>query len=100
LGPIFQPLLKINTKNFLNLNILIIKFKTTRYNTGSYGSVNYWKIENSWGTEGPYSDKWFGEYTFQLIVPKKYITNDEKNVWNGEISSSFPIWSQIGSLAI
>ena len=78
----------------------------TGYNTDPYGAVNYWKIENSWGTDGPYggslvcSDRWFREYTYQLIVPKKYITNEEKNIWNGEISSSFPIWDPMGSLAI
>lgn len=76
------------------------------YNSDPYGSVNYWKIENSWGTEGPYagslicSDKWFREYTYQLIIPKKYITDTELSVWNGNISSSFPIWDPMGSLAI
>ena len=50
------------------------------YNADQYGSVNYWKIENSWGTTGPYagnlicSDSWFKQYTYQLIIPKKYIT--------------------------
>ena len=75
------------------------------YNTDPYGAVNYWKIENSWGTDGPYSgnlicsDKWFREYTYQLIVPKKYISDDEKKIWAGEIDRSFPIWDPMGSLA-
>ena len=62
------------------------------YNTDVYGAVNYWKIENSWGTEGPYagnlicSDKWFREYTYQLIIPKKYISEEEKEIWHGENS--------------
>ena len=76
------------------------------YNTDEYGSVNYWKIENSWGTEGPYSGnlicshKWFKEYTYQLIIPKKYISDTEKEVWSGEVSKLFPIWDPMGSLAI
>lgn len=78
----------------------------TGYNTDPYGSVNYWKIENSWGTDGPYggslicSDRWFREYTYQLIIPKKYITEEELNVWNGNINNSFPIWDPMGSLAL
>jgi len=75
------------------------------YNTDQYGSVNYWKIENSWGTTGPYagnlicSDSWFKQYTYQLIIPKKYITPDELNTWNGDVMKSFPIWDPMGSLA-
>lgn len=75
------------------------------YNTDQYGSVNYWKIENSWGTTGPYagnlicSDSWFKQYTYQLIIPKKYITPDELNTWNGDVIKSFPIWDPMGSLA-
>ena len=75
------------------------------YNTDQYGSVNYWKIENSWGTTGPYagnlicSDSWFKQYTYQLIIPKKYITSDELNIWSGDVLKSFPIWDPMGSLA-
>ena len=75
------------------------------YNTDPYGAINYWKIENSWGTEGPYSgnlicsDKWFREYTYQLVIPKKYLSEEELAVWCGEISKSFPIWDPMGSLA-
>ena len=77
----------------------------TGYNLDKYGKVNYWKIENSWGTTGPYkgnlicSDEWFKEYTYQLILPKKYLSEEELNVWNGSISKSFPLWDPMGSLA-
>ena len=75
------------------------------YNTDKYGAINYWKIENSWGTDGPYkgnlicSDEWFNEYTYQLIVPKKYLSENELTVWNGQVSKSFPLWDPMGSLA-
>lgn len=77
----------------------------TGYNTDQYGAINYWMIENSWGTDGPYggsllcSDKWFREYTYQIVIPKKYITETELCVWDGETSKLFPIWDPMGSLA-
>lgn len=75
------------------------------YNNDKYGHINYWKIENSWGTDGPYkgnlicSNDWFNEYTYQLIVPKKYLTQNELAVWQGEVSRLFPLWDPMGSLA-
>lgn len=75
------------------------------YNEDQYGSINYWKIENSWGCDGAYkghlicSDDWFKEYTYQLIVPKKYLEESELTLWNGEISQEFPLWDPMGSLA-
>jgi len=75
------------------------------YNMDKYGSIDYWKIENSWGTDGPYkgnlmcSDEWFKEYTYQLVIPKKYLTEDELSIWFGDISKSFPLWDPMGSLA-
>ena len=75
------------------------------YHVGQYGEIDYWKIENSWGTDGPYkgfllcSDKWFNDYTYQLIVKKKYLSDKELSIWNGKIVSSFPLWDPMGSLA-
>lgn len=43
------------------------------------GKAKKWKVENSWGpTNGVgghliMSDKWFDEYTFRLVVEKKYV---------------------------
>ncbi len=77
----------------------------TGYNEDQYGSINYWKIENSWGVDGPYkgylvcSKDWFNEYTYQLIINKKYLNNQEKDVWSGEIAENLPIWDPMGSLA-
>ena len=45
------------------------------------------------------SDQWYKEYTYQLIVPKKYLKNTELNLWNGQISQEFPLWDPMGSLA-
>ena len=75
------------------------------YNEDQYGTINYWKIENSWGSDGVFkghlmcSDQWYKEYTYQLIVPKKYLKESELNLWNGRISQEFPLWDPMGSLA-
>lgn len=75
------------------------------YNTDSYGKVDYWKIENSWGTDGPFkghlmcSHAWFKEYTYQLVLPKRLLSAQEGVVWGGEISKHFPLWDPMGSLA-
>ena len=75
------------------------------YNEDQYGTINYWKIENSWGSDGVFkghlmcSDQWYKEYTYQLIVPKKYLKEPELNLWNGRISQEFPLWDPMGSLA-
>ena len=75
------------------------------YHENQYGAIDYWKIENSWGQDGPYkgylvcSDKWFKEYTYQLIVPKKFLDLAEENIWNGSIYKNLPLWDPMGSLA-
>jgi bleomycin hydrolase len=75
------------------------------YHEDQYGSIDYWKIENSWGPEGPYkgslvcSDKWFKDYTYQLIVPKKFLTKKELVLWNSDNVTNLPLWDPMGSLA-
>ena len=75
------------------------------YHEDQYGSIDYWKIENSWGPEGPYkgylvcSDKWFKEYTYQLIIPKQFLKKNELSLWNGPMDKLFPLWDPMGSLA-
>jgi len=76
------------------------------YHKDNYGQIDYWKIENSWGNRGNYSghlvcsDKWFKEYTFNLVLPKKYLSQEEKEIWNSnEFSAKFPLWDPMGTLA-
>jgi bleomycin hydrolase len=72
--------------------------------------INRWQIENSWGegknkeedkSNGYYSmtDKWLEEYVFEIIVNKKYLSNDLKKKWNENIQERFPIWDPFGTLA-
>lgn len=77
------------------------------YHSDPYGNVDYWLIENSWGSDGPYkghlvcSDAWFREYTYQLIVPRSFLNEEESAVWNAnDFALRFPLWDPMGSLAL
>ena len=68
------------------------------------GVPTKWKIENSWGSEagkkGFYimSDTWFKKYTYQAVVHKKYLTDEEKKAYEAEPIHLAP-WDPFGSLA-
>ena len=63
-----------------------------------------WKIENSWGDatgqKGYYlaSDSWFDQYVYQAVVDKKYLSKEEKAVWEEEPKVLKP-WDPMGALA-
>lgn len=74
--------------------------------------INRWQIENSWGEnkeegneennyDGYYSmtDKWMKEYVFEIIINKKYLSNDIKKKWNQEIQHYLPLWDPFGVLS-
>ena len=48
------------------------------------GKPTRWRVENSWGKDagkdGYYimSDKWFDEFTYQVVVDEKYLTDEER----------------------
>lgn len=73
-------------------------------NLDENGKPTRWRVENSWGKdagcEGYYvmSDEWFDEYTYQIVVNKKYLTAEQQQ----EIEQA-PIelepWDPMGSLA-
>lgn len=73
-------------------------------NLDDNGKPTRWRVENSWGKEagadGYYvmSDDWFTEYTYQVVVHKKYLTDVQRE----ELEQS-PIelepWDPMGSLA-
>lgn len=75
------------------------------YHLDGFGNVDYWKIENSWGKRGKYdghlvcSDKWFKEFTFQVVIDKSLLSDEEAVLWNeGEITT-LPLWDPLGTLA-
>ncbi|MEA2096903.1 MAG: C1 family peptidase [Candidatus Cloacimonadota bacterium] len=65
---------------------------------------NRWKVENSWGDKNGkkgyfvMSDKWFEEYTYQIVINKKYLQKDLIKAWELEPIILKP-WDPMGSLA-
>lgn len=62
-----------------------------------------WKIENSWGKEGPnkgyffMSDTWFDAFVYQAVINKKYLT-DKLDILAAEPIILKP-WDPMGTLA-
>lgn len=63
-----------------------------------------WKVENSWsdksGQDGYYlmTDAWFDEYNYQVVVNKKYLTDEQRAAFDQEPVKLAP-WDPMGSLA-
>ena len=64
-----------------------------------------WKVENSWGADhgrdgfDTLSDAWFDEYVYQVVVDKKYLTDDERATYETEEPRVLAPWDPMGSLA-
>ena len=64
-----------------------------------------WKVENSWGSEpgrkGYYvmSDEWFGEYAYQILLNRKYLSPEQSAAFDTDPVVLAP-WDPMGSLAL
>lgn len=73
-------------------------------NLDENGKPTRWRVENSWGKdagcEGYYvmSDEWFDEYTYQIVVNKKYLTAEQRQELEQTPIELEP-WDPMGSLA-
>ncbi len=63
-----------------------------------------WRIENSWGDKAGdkgyflMTDKWFDEYTYEVVIDKKYLPNKIIDIFKKEPVQLNP-WDPMGSLA-
>lgn len=63
-----------------------------------------WKVENSWGEKvgkkGMFimNDKWFDDHTYQVVINKKYLSEDQLKYWELDPIELEP-WDPMGSLA-
>lgn len=70
------------------------------------GNPVLWKVENSWGKDhgrngfDTLSDPWFDEYVYQVVVDKKYLTDEERATYETEEPTVLEPWDPMGSLAV
>ncbi len=63
-----------------------------------------WKVENSWGDESgdkgifSMSDAWMDQFTYQIMVDRKYVDEKWLKAYDGPLTKLAP-WDPIGSLA-
>lgn len=73
-------------------------------NLNENGQPDRWKVENSWsekrGQKGYYvmTDEWFSEYTYQVVIDKKYLSQEQLAAYEQEPIALKP-WDPMGSLA-
>ena len=83
-----------------NHAMVIVGYHKTKDDT----NVQRWKIENSWGSSSGHkgfllmTDTWFSEYVFQVLIQKKYLSQDELKLLDTEPSIIEP-WDPLGTLA-
>ena len=76
----------------------------TGVNLDENGKPQRWRVENSWGKDarkdGYYvmSDRWNDQYTYQVVVNRKYLTEGELRQYESDPIALEP-WDPMGSLA-
>ncbi|XP_069082360.1 bleomycin hydrolase [Pleurodeles waltl] len=71
---------------------------------GKEGSFEKWRVENSWGDDRGnkgyliMTDDWFSEYVYEVVVDKKYLSEEILEVLKQE-PIVLPAWDPMGALA-
>jgi len=74
-------------------------------NLDADGRPTLWKVENSWGEDhgrdgfDTMSDAWFDEYVYQVVIDKRYLTGEERAIYDTEEATVLEPWDPMGSLA-
>ena len=74
-------------------------------NLSADGRPTLWKVENSWGKEhgrdgfDTLSDAWFDQYVYQVVVDRRYLTDEERAAYDTEDPKVLAPWDPMGSLA-
>ena len=69
------------------------------------GAPTLWKVENSWGKDhgkngfDSIADSWFDEYVYQVVVNKKYLTEDQREAYESIEPIVLAPWDPMGALA-
>ncbi len=74
-------------------------------NFDASGATTLWKVENSWGKDrakdgfDSLTNEWFDEYVYQVVVDKKYLTPEQREMFETIEPIVLEPWDPMGSLA-
>lgn len=77
----------------------------TGVNLDENGKPTIWEVENSWGEKvgkkGVFSmsDEWFDVFLYQIMIDKKYLSDEWVQAYSGETIELAP-WDPMGALAL
>ena len=75
-------------------------------NLDEAGHPTLWKVENSWGDErgkdgfDSITDAWFDEYVYQVVVDKRFLSDEERHTYETEEPRVLAPWDLMGTLAL